>query len=425
MPDDNEILDRLREVIEKKIGWGESSRWTNQDFLNLSEEIRLKTSGSLSHVTLKRIWGKVQYNSLPNTYTLNTLSQFAGYASWRDFSSKHYGNEGTSTPKSNGGHKGIPTIGRRRIWRAGIPLLVVLLSLAALIIISFDQDVGKPSDYSFSSTKTETSGLPNTVIFNFDASKAPGDSVVIRQSWDRRLDATVSKKEHVHTCIYYLPDYYRAKLLVNDKVVKQHDLFIKSEGWLTAVLLSPRPVYIDQQRVMRDGKMFLPVDEIVAQNIPMLPEAPRVLYTNVQDFGPIFTDNFVFETELKNEYRGGASVCQETNIYLLCEGTAIRIPLSGKRCVSNLGILFTNFSASGKKNNLSTFGVDFASFIKVKIVSKNGLAKIFLNDQLAYTIDKDIVKSKIIGINYYFDGTGSVEYVRLYNEKMVFEDDFD
>jgi hypothetical protein len=71
------------------------------------------------------------------------------------------------------------------------------------------------------------------------------------------LRQKVSKLDKQHTSIYYYPDYYRAKLIVNNKIVKQHDLLIKSNGWLGVVTLSPVPVYFDSVDVMKDGKMSL------------------------------------------------------------------------------------------------------------------------------------------------------------------------
>ena len=44
-----------------------------------------QTGIALSHVTLKRIWGKVRYDSLPRTNTLNTIVRFLGYRNWREF----------------------------------------------------------------------------------------------------------------------------------------------------------------------------------------------------------------------------------------------------------------------------------------------------------------------------------------------------
>ena len=279
-------------------------------------------------------------------------------------------------------------------------------------------------DYSFSSKKVVTEGLPNSVIFTYDATKSPYDSVIIQQSWDRHLQVKVSKNQHQHTSIYYYPDYYKAKLIVANHIVSMHRLLIKSHGWLPIVTQSPVPVYFDKKDVIVNGKMSLPVEKMQARNIKLQPLPPYVLYANVKDFGEIYSDDFVFETSLRNDYNQGASVCQLTTIYLLCEGTAIGIPLCAKGCVSNIDLLFTNFSESGKQNDLSAFGVDFSSFVKLKVESKNGKGTIYINDKLVYTVNKDVVKAKIIGIDYSFQGTGSVDYVKLSNGKVNYEDDF-
>src|SRR5580658_6970271 len=89
MQTDESLIRQVKKMFEEKTGWGNSDTWTNQDFLQLSELIRDETGITLSHVTLKRVWGKVKYDSLPNTHTLNTLAQFLGYDNWRDLAAKH------------------------------------------------------------------------------------------------------------------------------------------------------------------------------------------------------------------------------------------------------------------------------------------------------------------------------------------------
>jgi hypothetical protein len=89
------LIEKTIKLYESDTGWGDSNDWSNQDFLILSEKIRERTGVMLSHVTLKRVWGKVKYDSLPSTHTLNTLVQFLGYESWRDFRSQ-YGNRTAS-----------------------------------------------------------------------------------------------------------------------------------------------------------------------------------------------------------------------------------------------------------------------------------------------------------------------------------------
>ena len=56
-------------AIEQMVDWGSSELWTNQDFELLGEEIYAKTHVHLSITTLKRIWGKVDYQSKPSTST--------------------------------------------------------------------------------------------------------------------------------------------------------------------------------------------------------------------------------------------------------------------------------------------------------------------------------------------------------------------
>src|SRR5258708_30180920 len=91
MPTDESLIRQVIKLYEEKTGWGDSGKWSNQDFLQLSELIRDETGITISHVTLKRIWGKVKYESLPNTHTLNTLVQYLGFENWRDFTVKFSG----------------------------------------------------------------------------------------------------------------------------------------------------------------------------------------------------------------------------------------------------------------------------------------------------------------------------------------------
>jgi len=85
------LIRQVKRQFETKTGWGDSDLWSNQDFLELSEMIFNQTGITLSHVTLKRIWGKVRYESLPHTNTLNTIVKFLGYGNWRDFCMKNTG----------------------------------------------------------------------------------------------------------------------------------------------------------------------------------------------------------------------------------------------------------------------------------------------------------------------------------------------
>src|ERR1700712_830168 len=85
---DDILKEDCKRLIEEKIGWGNSTDWTNRDFDQLSGKIFEATGVNLSQTTLKRIWGKVKYDSAPTVTTLNTLAQFMGFEHWRDFRQK-------------------------------------------------------------------------------------------------------------------------------------------------------------------------------------------------------------------------------------------------------------------------------------------------------------------------------------------------
>jgi hypothetical protein len=464
MQTDENLIRQVKKMYEEKTGWGNSDSWTNQDFLQLSELIRDRTGITLSHVTLKRVWGKVKYDSLPNTHTLNTLAQFLGYDNWRDLAAKHhpaqphpevtqnppeaarYSPESTqhppeaaldstngkpvTVPQSHPAHTAHPSPAAptppsrhqfRRIWLVAPLLLLVLL---ILFFLHGQQPPPQPQDYSFSSKKVVSVGLPNSVVFDYDASRSPEDSVVIQQSWDTTRRVKVPKDGHQYTSVYYYPEYYHATLRVQNKAVKSHSILIESDGWLPLVEQNPVPVYFKKEEAIHDGKLSLSLDQIRQKNIPLQPSPPYVLFANVRDFGEIYTDHFVFETSLKNDYSEGSAACQLTRVFLLCEGSAIWVPLCAKGCISTIDLYFTYFYTSGKREDLSAFGVDFHDYVKLRIESDSGRAKILINGRLAYTVPRHIIRSKIVGIDFRFQGSGSVDYVYLSNGKTSYRDDF-
>ncbi len=416
-----ELIDKARIMIAARLGWGDSKDWLNQDFINLSEKIFEKTGVSLSHQTLKRLWGKVKYESLPNTHTLNTLAQYLDYENWLEFRFKQEQETQVEEPvvvipeqKNKSDFK------RYVIWSGAAILLAVVL----INIISGRAADPDPKDYAFSSKKVVSEGIPNSVIFDLDAAKSPDDSVIIQQSWDNRLQSRVHKNQKQHTSIYYYPGYFNAKLIVGNTIVKEHGLLIKSSGWMPIIRRSPVPVYLKNEEVITNGKMSVSQEQIAKENVSLKPEPPEVLFTNIQDYGEIYSDDFEFETSFKNDVSGGSSVCQYTTVYLQCQGNVIWANFSAKGCVSDLNLVFTGHFQDGKKKDLSGFGVDFNDFVKLKIVSKGGKAVLMVNDKVAYEVNDKIDKAKIIGISFNFHGTGTVDYVKLSNKKVHFEDNF-
>ena len=421
---DDIALEKCKTKIEDDLGWGESSRWHTKDYESLSTRIHEKTGVTLSVATLKRLWGKIRYDSKPTPTTLNTLAQYLGYENWRSFRVTEEGKRRKIETGSTSQIAGKASRGQRVASKW--PVIFILLMAAAALGFYFLKPNRKidSSLFTFSSKKVIDLGVPNTVVFDYDASAAsPGDSIFIQQSWDKTLSRQVKYDQRQHTSIYYYPGFFEAKLVVNGEVVKEHNLLIKTDGWLPIVEQPGAPVYFNSEDAIHDGILQLPVKAIEASNIDMQPKAPWTAYYNVRDLGELMSDDVIFETSVKNDYTSGSNACQYVEIRLQFEGPAVLIPLSAKGCVSTIGIADTD----GTERDLSAFGCDFNDWVNVKCVIKDKVAEIFVDNLSAIKLKVTGGRAKMVEVGYRFQGTGSVDFVRLTNNagKVFYEEDFE
>jgi hypothetical protein len=402
-------LKRLLVIIEQQLDWGDPSAWQTKDFEILNELILEKTKVSLSESTLRRIWGRVEYNHLPSTTTLDTLSKFAGFESWRMFTRQRKPAVLSSKIIEQPAIKEKKTSG----WWIAIALIVVAIGGISLVSMYVKKTPPASKEAALFNTKPVTRSIPNSVIFTYEIKTNPGDSVFIQQSWDPNTRVTIDRDKHQFTSVYYRPGFYHAKLGVNNKVVKENLLMIPTTGWLGLIAHYPIPVYLDQKEFMSTDGMKVPSSLIYQKNIPLGPQPPHVEYYNVGNFEPVPLKEFSFTTEIKNNFSEGAAACQFTEIMLFTDNTPVIVPLSAKGCVSDLRLLNGGYFISGKDNDLSGFGVDFSQWTKVACKSAGPKIQYFINDKLVYESPRPLYSESIIGIGYNFQGTGEVKNVKL------------
>lgn len=91
----NDKLPLLLNAVERTAG---QRMATPRHFEQLSECVFGRTRQRLSVSTLKRLWGYVPNSYNPSLNTLNVLSQFAGYGSWKHFADGNAGDAPASNP---------------------------------------------------------------------------------------------------------------------------------------------------------------------------------------------------------------------------------------------------------------------------------------------------------------------------------------
>lgn len=413
--------------VEKELGWGSSIDWRHQDFISLSEKIYNKTGVQLSVNTLKRIWGRINYKGTPNTQTLDTLAQFLGYENWLSFKN-NYAVTSTSPP---------PVIEnfisdkekKQQVWlRRPFPVLFIIILSAIGIIYAFQKNetsfsAEELANVTFSS-RSVTQGVPNTVVFNYDVSHLEATHVEIQQSWDaqRRFNVSPDKKEA--TSFYYYPGYWRAKLLVNGQILKEKDVFIPSEGWLSTLDQEPQPRYFFKDEMA--DKNHLGIASEVLKNIHNQSPPQWLGYHYIDDFGSLHSDNFSIQARFKNTYFKGDSPCQESILTIVCTTGFFSIPFSRPGCVGELKLWFNDKVYRGKDNDLSAFGCSFDDWQNLRFEVKNKKAKIYLNGNLIQSGTYTKSAGNVVGLRFEFMGAGIIDDIRIWGEgnNLIFEDTF-
>ncbi|MEM9648419.1 MAG: hypothetical protein AAF969_08055 [Bacteroidota bacterium] len=394
---ERKLIQKCLLEIEESLGWGDSHLWHNDMFVELSERIQQQTKVLLSPVTLKRVWGRIDYKSVPSITTLNTLAQFAGYDNWRDFKGK---SDVRRTTRIS--HKVSSNLG----------IIMLSASVMTVIFISFFSLKGPgtiaqpidPESLVFTS-RPIAQGLPNSVVFDVDLGEVQSDSIHIQQYWDPTKTISLKPGQKQATGQYYYPGYFRAKLLVDGKALKQHDLFIKTEGWLGTLDYRPIPKYVPSRRI-EGNKLGFPKD--ILGEISNSGEPLTSTFHLVKDMEYISGDNFILRSKVQNVYSDKWAVCKKLVVVILGSKGAMTIGLSVPGCTSELGIMMNDVYVDGKRHDLSDMGIDLSEPQEIEIRVENKQLQVFTGGKRSFEGSYNESVGRIAGLRFRFLGAGEV-----------------
>lgn len=392
--------------IEEKLGWGNAKEWHSEMFIELSEVIQKETQVLLSSTTLKRVWGKINYKSAPSISTLNTLSQFAGYDNWRDFKIK-------SEDSISENRKIKSNDNKVKIFGYASIIALFFISLFSVIGINNKDEAGFDVTKIIFASKPVTKGLPNSVVFDFDLNRVQSDSIYIQQFWDPTKIIKLEQGQTQATGQYYYPGYFRAKLMIDGNIIKEHDLFIKTDGWLATIDYEPIPKYIRDKSWSQHNLSFSNnvINEIKSSTQPLI---STFHYINSLD--SISGDNFTLNSSIKNVYREKWAVCQKTYVYIIGTKSALIIPFAISGCISEIEGLISEKTINGKTNDLSSLGVDFSEFKIINIKTENKHLTVSVDHKKVFSTQFENSIGDIVGLRYRFYGVGEVKNIELYSK---------
>lgn len=401
---------QLRRQIEDRLEWGSAANWSNKDFQTLSKMILDQTDKRISVTTLKRIWGRAQLVANPSVATLDILAEFAGYADWRVFRKQL--SEKPETVLIQSRRKRLPP----KLLFAGLCLLILAFGLIGYW--SFYQKGSRSGlpvlkdleQIQFDFYKVAT-GYPNTVIFRYDLGDLDYDSVAIQQSWDESKQIRLSEPKGLAASTYYSPGYYLVKLLIDGRIVKEKQLYIPSEQWQGQIWGTlPGINYLDQKQI-NTGNGLEVTDEVLKK---MEAHSYRQLYLARLEANPtINSSHFTLETKFRLAQAASNSICG--NIRLTITGTrevfGFHFSLLG--CVGDLFFYLNKEMISGRKQDLSAFGLAPGEWVNCRISVQDKQLKVYRQDQLIFEhiLTEDI--GRIGGVQWQFEGLPEIKQLEL------------
>ena len=424
---DTEYINKCRSQIEKQLNWLDPNRLKQSDFQYLCDLVFEKTNVQLSLSTIKRFWDS-SYNKTFQIGTLNAFALFLDYKNWHQFKEKNYeeAENNKSKPKQTKGFK------KKNLKIATLFIIAptLLFTIFEIIGIKNNTHVTPVEDsIFFTSKKSVKEGVPNTIIFNYDVSSYKADSLCIQLSWNEKEREPIDKNDEFYTCTYYYPGYHHAKLIVNENIVKEHNVHITTKDWLTLVRYEPDdvlPIYIRNKALIGNGIMHAPPDLLKLNNVNLTSPSFFVSYFNVREFNGLKGDDFCFETKIKNTPLEPELVCQNCHIFIYAEKGTIVLPISSKGCVSDIDVLASDIRVSGKTNDLSALGCDLSDWRNISGKVSDNTISISIDKKKVYEVKYNKELGKIKGWHYFFKGCGAVDYLNLYdsNKSIVYQDNF-
>lgn len=409
---DQALLKRLKSRIEQLSGLSGTAELSQKDFDFLLYYIQEKTGQALSLTTIKRIWRK-EYQRLPHLSTLDMLAQIAYSQDWYTAKKQFLEEQSlTGTDNQSSSHHSVPRGATRRKWPVKILAGIAVLALLSLFLYNFSDTLsGDTSAIEFSALATTDLRVPNSVVFSYDLHGFKANHFYIQQSWDPVKMVEVSRSNNKQTDIYYEPGYHYAKLLADDRVLKEIPVHIKYNDWFVRFRYPDSELLkVDESDLNTTGHLGLKTEYI--QQVPNPLDHPFQLgYMLSKDFN-LPADDFQLGAAVMFDSAKAPS-CPMINLLIKGDKDYAWITIGNKGCESNLGLKVGDTQVNGKTNDLSLLGMNCFSWQKVNVKLANGIFILSVNNNVVHEATYSNALGELKEIDFFFNGIGSIDEIRI------------
>ncbi|MEM8566484.1 MAG: hypothetical protein AAGF85_08475 [Bacteroidota bacterium] len=202
--------------------------------------------------------------------------------------------------------------------------------------------------------------------------------------------------------------------MVDGKIVQEHDLFLKSNGWIGAIEYEPVPKYFTPKQA--EGVILSYPDELHSE-ISDSKERLVTVYHFINDLGDASGDDFILQTSIRTTFNDKWAVCQAIRIYIIGTKGAMIIPFSRPGCSSDNDLMLNDLYLDGKEHDLSAFAANFDDFTSIVIKNKGQNVQVSVYDEVVYEREYQDSMGRFVGLRFKFIGLGEVEDVQLFDQE--------
>jgi hypothetical protein len=434
--------------VEEKLGWGEVAHWTDIDFRNLSNIIDSSSGILVSSHTLKRLFGKIKYNSNynPQIATKEALAKYLGYESWNDFKedlSKEVSVKNESLNPISQVNKKPPLILSRIVYLS-IPAFLIIVSIAFYFLWR-TYELGP---YNFQ-VQNPVGKAPHTATFNYDISQIGTKNVFI--DFDHfsnngvYLTTNLDQDSGRLSRCFHFPGKYDVKLFANERVIQQIPVLVESDNWFFYAIepysvwdLIPdviKPTVSKRHRLVKfdnilygdfinEGYMHIPPSNV--GKIEGLTSNFKTHYVLTRYFN-VPLDNCIFEIRFRNEGFGGGIQCNEASFELIGMIGSLSFQVVEPGCLNYAFLRIGKVFKFGENENLEEFEMNFLDFRTLKVHVDNARITLYREEEEFYSIDYDGSLGELVGIHLSSKGTPHYDWLKISdpNGNVVYNENFD
>jgi hypothetical protein len=406
----NERFNIILSEIEVKFGRGSSKNWINRDFEDLCFEIKKQTKVTISALTLKRIFGKIQTPDeyLPQKATLQALENYSGFNA-KTQNQKSIVADVKSEPEINPDIK--PNNPKNKFSFLFITTITVLLISVLLVLFIPKENENKALSGTLKLIKTEGEN-PKTAFFEYTTPNTT-DSIKILFDEEYPPVYVVNGNSQKTTYYFQYPGLFQVRMLNKNKPISDTiPVFVGSNGWQALGYYfeqkySERYFPINIEKCCNEG-VFHPTKKLLSATSLDTTKIAVIRIDNFRKTGKN-GDSFTLETTLKNPEQWPGIRCN--SIYLYVQGTegTIRFRFANPGCSYWIDYQLCEKTITNKDTDLSNFTFDLNKWQQFRLENRNKKVDLFINNSLRFsdTYKKSI--GEIVGVTVLFHGNGYIK----------------